>query len=164
MILLICGILISCVRLFETPWTVACQVPLSMELSKQDYWSGQPFPSPGDLPNSWIKPGLLHYRCILYCLSYWEAPKMVQMNLFTKQKQNHRCKKQNYRYPGGQQRGINWETGIDIHTLLYVKQITNKDLLCGTGKFTQYSVMMYIGKESKKEWICVCVQFTLLYT
>ena len=42
---------LSCVRLFATPWTVAYQVPLSMGFSRQEYWSGVPFPSPGDLPN-----------------------------------------------------------------------------------------------------------------
>jgi len=39
-----------------TPWTVACQTPLSMELSRQEYWSGLPFPSPGDLPDPGIRP------------------------------------------------------------------------------------------------------------
>ena len=39
-----------------TPWTVACQAPLSMGLSRQEYWNGLPFPSPGDLPNPGIKP------------------------------------------------------------------------------------------------------------
>ena len=34
-----------------TPWIVTCQAPLSMEFSTQEYWSGLPFPSPGDLPN-----------------------------------------------------------------------------------------------------------------
>ena len=38
------------------PRIVACQAPLSMELSRQAYWSGLPFPSPGDLPNPGIKP------------------------------------------------------------------------------------------------------------
>ena len=38
-----------------TPWTIACQAPLSMEFSRQEYWSGLPFPSPGDLPNPGIK-------------------------------------------------------------------------------------------------------------
>jgi len=38
-----------------TPRTVACQAPLSMEFSRQEYWSGLPFPSPGDLPNSEIE-------------------------------------------------------------------------------------------------------------
>ena len=37
--------------------------------------------------------------------------------------------------------GINWEIGTDIYTLLYIKQITNKDLLYSTGNYTQYSVM-----------------------
>jgi len=45
----------SCSTL-ATPWTVACQVPLSMRFSRQEYWSGLPFPSPGDLPNPGIKP------------------------------------------------------------------------------------------------------------
>ena len=39
------------------PWTVAHQAPLSVEFSRQEYWSGLPFPSPGDLPNPGIKPG-----------------------------------------------------------------------------------------------------------
>ena len=41
---------------FAIPWTVACQAPLSMEFPRQEYWSGLPFPSPGDLPNPGIKP------------------------------------------------------------------------------------------------------------
>ena len=39
-----------------TPWTVARQAPLSMEFSRQEYWSGLPFPSPGDLPYPGIEP------------------------------------------------------------------------------------------------------------
>ena len=39
-----------------TPWTVACQAALSMEFSRQEYWSGLPFPSPGDLADLEIKP------------------------------------------------------------------------------------------------------------
>ena len=41
---------------FATPWTVACQAPLSRGFSRQEYWSGLPFPSPGDLPDLGIKP------------------------------------------------------------------------------------------------------------
>ena len=48
---------LSHVRLFAAPWTVAHQAPLSMGFSRQEYWSGSPFPSPGDLPNPGIKPG-----------------------------------------------------------------------------------------------------------
>ena len=42
---------------FVTPWTVACQAPLSMRFPGQEYWSGLPFPSPGDLPYPGIEPG-----------------------------------------------------------------------------------------------------------
>ena len=51
--------LLSCVRLFATPWTAAHQAPQSMEFSRQDYWSGLPFPSLADLPNPGIEPGSL---------------------------------------------------------------------------------------------------------
>ena len=44
------------VRRFVTPWTVSCQAPLSMGFSRQDYWSGLPLPSTGDLPDPGIKP------------------------------------------------------------------------------------------------------------
>ena len=47
---------LSCVRLFGIPWTVVYQASLSMEFSKQEYWSGLPFPSPGDLPDPGIEP------------------------------------------------------------------------------------------------------------
>ena len=47
---------LSRVRLFAIPWTIAHQDPLSMGFSRQEYWRGLPFPSPGDLPNPGIKP------------------------------------------------------------------------------------------------------------
>ena len=46
----------SRVQLFATAWTVVHQAPLSMGFSRQEYWSGLPFPSPGDPPNPGIKP------------------------------------------------------------------------------------------------------------
>ena len=49
--------LLSCVWLFATPQTVAYKAPLSMEFSRQEYWSGLPFPSPEDLPKPGIEPG-----------------------------------------------------------------------------------------------------------
>jgi len=48
---------LSRVRLFAIPWTVVHLAPLSMEFSRQEYWSGLPHPSPGYLPNPGIKPG-----------------------------------------------------------------------------------------------------------
>ena len=47
----------SLVRLRTTPPPVACQIPLSMRFSRQEYWSGLPLSSPGDLPNPGIEPG-----------------------------------------------------------------------------------------------------------
>ena len=50
----------------STPWTVACQVPLSMEFSRQEYWSGLLFPAPGIFPIQGLNPRLL-------CLLHWEV-------------------------------------------------------------------------------------------
>ena len=70
--------LLSRVRLFATPWTVAYQAPLSMGFSRQESWSGLPFPSPGDLPNPGLNPGLPHCRQTLYHLSYhWKDPVII---------------------------------------------------------------------------------------
>ena len=54
-----CVLVLSCfshVQLFATPWTVACQAPLSMEFSRQEYWSGLPCPPPGYLHNLGTEP------------------------------------------------------------------------------------------------------------
>ena len=50
---------LSHIQLFATPWTVAYQALLSMGFSRQEYWSGLPFPSPGDLPDPGIELGYL---------------------------------------------------------------------------------------------------------
>ena len=54
--------LLSPVWVFAAPWTVAYQAPPSMGFSRQEYWSGLPFPSPGVFPTQGAKPGLLHCR------------------------------------------------------------------------------------------------------
>ena len=65
---------------------------------------------------------------------------------------------ENTQLPGGKAgEGLNGEIGIDVHALLYIKQMTNKDLPYSTGNSSQYSVMACMGKESKKEWIYVYV-------
>ena len=48
--------MLSCVSLFAAPWTEAFDVPLSMEFSRQEYWSRLPFPTPGDLLNPGMEP------------------------------------------------------------------------------------------------------------
>ena len=53
---------LSHIQLFVTPWTVTRQASLSMEFSRPEHWSGQPFPSPGDLPD----PGIKHRSSILH--------------------------------------------------------------------------------------------------
>ena len=47
---------------FATPWTVACQAPLSMGFPRREYWSGLLFPSPGDLPDPGMEPGSLNWH------------------------------------------------------------------------------------------------------
>ena len=56
---------------FVTPWTVACQAPLSMGFSRQEYWSGLPFPSLRDLPNPGIKPESPALQVDSLPLSHW---------------------------------------------------------------------------------------------
>ena len=54
------------------------QVPLSMRFSRQGYWGGLPFPSPEDLPNQELNPGLLHCRWILSWLSHKGSPRILE--------------------------------------------------------------------------------------
>ena len=76
------------------------------------------------------------------------------MNLFTKQKQTHRHRKQTYGYQRGKVGGgIDQEFGFSRNTLLYIKQINNEDLLYNTGNYIQCLVINYNGKESENEYI-----------
>ena len=65
----ICASVCSCVRLFANSWIVGIQAPLSMQFSRQEYWSGLPFPSPGDLPDPEIKPA--SPACLLHCSRFF---------------------------------------------------------------------------------------------
>ena len=65
---------------------------------------------------------------------------------------------------GKGERGIKQEFGINRYTLLYIKQLTNKDLQYNTENYTQYFVISYKGKESEKIDIYVCITETLCYT
>ena len=87
---------LSRVRLLRPHGLQACQPPPSTGFSRQGYWSGLPFPSPGDLPDLGIKPGLLHYRQLLYHLSYWLAPIILFYNIVNEYvKQSDRDQKKN---------------------------------------------------------------------
>ena len=65
---------LSHVQLFVTPWTVAHHAPLSVEFSRQEYWSGLPFPSSVDLPNPGIEPGSPALQPDSLPLSHQESP------------------------------------------------------------------------------------------
>ena len=71
----------SC-QLFVTPWTVVCQAPLSMGFSRHEYWSGLPFPPPGDLPDPGIQPASLMFPAsaggFFTNSTTWEAPYMLK--------------------------------------------------------------------------------------
>ena len=81
-------------------------------------------------------------RQISYDIAYmWYLKKKMEMNLFIKWKQTHRLKKKKIVVTSGRRvswGGIDCEFGIDINTLLYLKGITNKDLLYSTGNAAQY--------------------------
>ena len=64
---------LSHVWLLATPWTAAYQAPPSMGFSRQEYWTGVPFPSQGIFPTQGSNPGLLHCRQTLYRLSYQQS-------------------------------------------------------------------------------------------
>ena len=49
-------LMLSCVQLFATPWTVTLQASLSLGFPRQEYWGGVPFPTPGDLPDPGMEP------------------------------------------------------------------------------------------------------------
>ena len=84
-----------------TPRPVAHQAPLSLEFSRQEYWSGLPFPSPGDLPDSGTEPrgwggGLPHCGWTLYYLSHqWLSTKYSRcsINILSKEWMNEKKKK-----------------------------------------------------------------------
>ena len=63
---------------FVTPWTVACQAPLSTEFSRQEYWNRLPFPTPGDLPNPGTKPASLAWAGGFFTTSAPGTPHVSQ--------------------------------------------------------------------------------------
>ena len=74
-----CLVAKSCQTLVNV-WTVACQAPLSMGFTKQEYWSGLPFPFPWDLPDPGIKPRPPAWQVDCLCLSHLESPLRPTMN------------------------------------------------------------------------------------
>ena len=71
---------LSHVWLFVTPWTLACQAPLSMEVSLEEHWNRLPFPSPGDLPDPGIKPESLEPPALEGRFFTWEDQKFCMIH------------------------------------------------------------------------------------
>ena len=98
-ILCVCTSVFNSIWVFETPWTVACQVPLSMGFSRQEYWSELPFPFQGIFPTQGWNSRLL-------CLLHWEAdslplshlgrPGGVQSLIVTGKKKRWKCQSLNH--------------------------------------------------------------------
>ena len=121
----------------------AHQAPPSLGFSRQERWSGLPFPSPMQESEkckwsrsslSWVDSSRPHGLQPTRLLRPWDFP--------------------------GKSTGWVCIAFSDIYTLLCVKQMTSKDLPYSTGNSTQYSIMTYMGKEWKKEWIYVNVWLT----
>ena len=70
----------SCPTL-ATPWTVACQAPLSMGFSRQEYWSGLQYPSPGDLPKPGIEPGSHAWHADFLPTELWGKPQTIRKHM-----------------------------------------------------------------------------------
>ena len=85
---------LSRVGLFATQWTIACQATLSMEFSKQEYWSGVPLPSPGNVPNPGIPQINLQIQCniqkAIFILEKFQTNSKILMEMQgTKKSQNN---------------------------------------------------------------------------
>ena len=79
-----CVCMLSQLKLFVTPWTITHQAPLSMEISRQEYWSGLPCPPPGDLPDPMIEPTSLTSTLaggFFTTSSAWEVLRMTIVNV-----------------------------------------------------------------------------------
>ena len=63
-------VVVRCVQLFPTPWTIACQDPRSAGVCRREYWSGLPFPFPGVFRTQGLHPHLLHSQVDSFPLHY----------------------------------------------------------------------------------------------
>ena len=125
----------SCVRLFAIPRTVAHQAPLSMGFPRQDYWSGLPFPSPGDLPNPGIEPRLL-------CLLRWQrgslplAPPGRRFAIFTSVPPQ--CGEREGRSPQTWRRDCSQHAGQPRNTKYSLKGLHFNQVICTGKKTTEF--------------------------
>ena len=131
----VCAQLLSYVSLFVIPWTVAHQVPLSMGFFIQEYWSGLPFPSPGDLPDPGIEPMSLALTSGFFTTEPPEKP------------------------------NVSWDLGLDVtqHALSEFhgsKQITSLVRLKGWGNWFNLLMGWLAKSNCKGMWLGESEQFT----
>ena len=113
--------------------------------------------------STWMDPKIIIFsevrqRQMSYNTTYmWDLKKNTNQIIYKTEIESQMQKTNLWLPKGSGKERINWEIGMDIYTLLHIKQVTNKDLLQSIGNFTQYSVMTYMGKESKKQWIYLYV-------
>ena len=143
---------LSCVQLFGTPRTAACQAPPSMEFSRQGYWSGLPSPSPGDLPNPGIEP---RSPALQADSSLSEPPRKPWWYKWTYLQNRKRFKDWEHKIMVATGKG--WGLWKIMHTMLYLKWITNKDILYHTRNSAQCYVPAWMGGGFREEWIQVYI-------
>ena len=90
--------MLSCVQLFETPWPAACQSPLFMEFSRQEYWNRFPFPSPGILPTQGLNLHFLHWQADSLLLHHLGSPQVTSVQFSHSVVSD--CDPKNHRTPG----------------------------------------------------------------
>ena len=115
--------MLSCVLLFATPWTVTHQAPLYMQISRQEYWSGWPWPTPGDLPDPGIEPTflcLLHWQADSLPLSHMGGPQYSSVLCLVTQSCLTLCNPMDYSPPGSSLQGdsVGRNIGVGCHALL----------------------------------------------
>ena len=121
---------LSRVQLFATPWTTVRQAPLFMGFFRQEYWSGLPFPPPGDLPDPGIQPQGSTSPA-------WQADSLPLSHLVSPMTWLYL----NYIFQRASR------ASILLYTLLYLKWITNKDAVHSTGTSAQHYVAAWMEGE-----------------
>ena len=130
---------LSYVWLFATPWTVAYQAPQSMGFSRQEYWSGLPFPSPGDLPKPRIEPGSPTLQADALPSEptgkLWNLKHDTNLLIYEQEWFADTQKRLVVAKGMGDWRGMGWYFGISQCKLLYIERINNKVLPYSTRNF-----------------------------
>ena len=152
-----CALLLGHIWFFVTLWTVAHQAPLSVGFSKQEFWSGVPFPTPGSLPDPGIESTNLASPALtsgLFTISAtWKADvtytynlKIKQISEYWKKKQTHRYRKQTIVISGDNKGVEGWKVQTTEYKVIRMHHTTEglKPVICNNCK---WSVTFQIAKN-----------------